>query len=51
MHDDPKYISFSTLYFIARLRRFKVPKIFVSAKILGFVIELSTCDSAAKLIT
>jgi len=28
-----------------------VPRIFVFKNIPGFLIELSTCDSAAKLIT
>ena len=38
-------------YFLKASKRFIVPIILVSANRIGFDIELSTCDSAARLIT
>ena len=43
--------NLSTPYFNERFNKFNVPNTFVSAKIFGFSIELSTWDSAAKWIT
>ena len=40
-----------TLFLCADLKILYVPIIFVSINFLGDLIELSTCDSAAKFIT